>query len=107
MDGLRFLGIALLAISPVLGVVALAVRYAGARARPLTGVDYHRVHDAAALHRWAGRRLAILPATAFLLGLASLRMPGLALPLTGLFALVSMVVGAWIALGAERFNRPT
>ena len=107
MDGLRFLGIALLAISPVLGAVALVVGYAGARARPLTGVDYRRVHDAAALHRWAGRRLAILPATAFLLGLASLRMPGLALPLAGLFALVSMVVGAWIALGAERFNRPT
>lgn len=106
MDGLRFLGVALLALSPILAAVAVAVRYAGADARPLAGVDYRRVHDVAALHRWAGRRLAILPAAAFGLGLAALRMPALALPLTGLFAIISVVVGAWLGLGAERFNRP-
>lgn len=50
--------------------------------------------------------MAVLAVLAFGLGLASLRLPGLALPLTGVFAIIALVTGASIARGAERFARP-
>lgn len=85
--------------------VALAVRFAGT-ARILNTVDYARVNDAAALHRWAGNRLLLLPAAALAAGLASLRYPSLAFPL--LFAVVVwlIAVAIWVTVGSERFFRP-
>ena len=60
------LAIVQFALVPILLAVALAVRFAGV-AKPLNIVDYARVADPVALHRWAGNRLLLLPA-AFLVG---------------------------------------
>ncbi len=85
--------------------VALAVRFAGS-ARILNSVDYARVEDATALHRWAGNRLLLLPALAMAAGLISLRYPSLAFPLLlgSVVWLIAVAIG--ITVGADRFFRP-
>lgn len=95
-----------LMLVPILLVVALAVRFAG-KSRPLNNVDYGRVQDPAALHRWAGNRLLLLPAGFLASGLVALRHPLLTWPLLllGIMLLAVLVVGTWLALGAERFQR--
>lgn len=85
--------------------VALAVRFAGS-ARILNSVDYTRVEDAAALHRWAGNRLLLLPAAALAAGLASLHAAALALPLLFASILWLIAVAIWITVGSDRFFRP-
>ena len=97
------LAIIQLAMVPILLAVALAVRFAGS-SKPLNVVDYARVTDPVALHRWAGTRLLLLP-TAFLIGgLASLRTPGLVLLFLGTATVICLCVAVWLALGAERFQ---
>lgn len=93
-----------LMLVPILLVVALAVRFAG-KSRPLNNVNYGRVQDAAALHRWAGNRLLLLPAGFLASGLVALRHPLLTWPLLGIMLVAVLVVGTWLALGAERFQR--
>jgi hypothetical protein len=85
--------------------VALAVRFAGS-ARILNSVDYARVEDAAALHRWAGNRLLLLPAAALSAGLVSLRFAPLALPLLFASVLWLIAVAIWVTVGSDRFFRP-
>jgi len=92
----------LLLVLPMLGV-ALAIRFAG-RSRPLNVVDYARVTDPPALHRWAGNRLLLLPAMLLLSGLASLHRPGLCAILAGGVAVLIPVLATWLALGAEKFQ---
>lgn len=103
MENPNFIAIALFIVSPILVIIALAVRFAG-NSRPLNIVDYNRVEDATSLHRWAGNRLAILPATSLILGYVSFQNSRLSLLLLGLFIAIVLVVGAWVALGAERFQ---
>ena len=92
-----------LLLAPVLLVAALGVRLAGS-SKPLNVVDYERVEDRAALHRWPGNRLLSLPAVALTSGLVSLQEPGLSVVAFGLTVLVILAVGAWVALGAEKFQ---
>lgn len=92
------------ALVPILLAVALAVRFAGT-SRALNIVDYARVPDPPALHRWAGNRLLLLPTVFLAGGLGSLSVPQLALLWLGGAALASLGVGAWVALGAESYQR--
>lgn len=97
------LAIVQLILVPLLVVVALAVRSAGS-SKPLNIVDYARVTDPAALHRWACTRLLLLPAVFLVGGLASFRSPELALLFFGAATVVCLCVAVWVALGAERFQ---
>lgn len=98
-----FLAIIQIALAPMLLAVALAVRFAG-NSKPLNVVDYDRVTDRAALHRWAGDRLLLAPAIFFIGGLASLRFPELALLFLGGATIACLCAAAWLALGSERFQ---
>lgn len=92
-----------LAMVPLLLAVALAVRFAG-KAAVMTGVDYTRVDQPAALHRWAGRRLMLLPLVFLITGVLSWQAGGLALVLLGLGIAAGLVVAVWVMLGAEKFQ---
>ena len=92
------LAIIQLLLVPILLAVALGVRFAGS-SRPLNNVDYARVQDPAALHRWAGNRLLLLPAGFLLSGVASLQKPGISPVLFGLmlvaaFGFLPAIAGA-------------
>lgn len=97
------LAIVQLTLVPILLAVALAVRFAG-NSKPLNIVDYVRVTDPTALHRWAGTRLLLLPIAFLIGGLASLRAPWLSLVCFGVTTVFCLCIAAWIALGAERFQ---
>ncbi|WP_411834663.1 hypothetical protein [Pseudoxanthomonas mexicana] len=99
------LAIIQLLLVPVLLVPALAVRFAG-KSRPLNIVSYARVKDPAALHRWAGNRLAILPVLFLMSGLVSLQKPGLSAALLILMVLTVLIVAVSLAVGAEKFQNP-
>ncbi len=88
---------------PILLVVALAVRFAGT-SKPLNVVDYARVSDPVALHRWAGNRLLLLPVVFLVGSYTSYRFPALALLILGVATVVCLCVAVWRALGAERFQ---
>ncbi|MDQ3205965.1 MAG: hypothetical protein M3Q40_05580 [Pseudomonadota bacterium] len=103
MESLRAIAVVFFLLAPILLAVALAVRFAG-NSRPLNFVDYRKVADAAALHRWAGNRLAMLPLAAVACGVLALLKPESALPLMALFAVGVLGLASWIALGAERFQ---
>lgn len=98
------LSILLLLAGLLLGMMALAVRFAGDNAI-LSGTRPGDVPDMAAMNRWAGNRLLLLPLVALGFGAAGLREP--VYGLVGLFVL--LVVGfatiAWLLIGAERFRK--
>lgn len=99
------LAILQLALTPIMLALALAVRFAG-NSKPLNIVDYTRVNDPAALHRWAGTRLLLLPAAFLVGGLASVHSSaGLALLFLGASSVLCLCVAVWLASGAEKFQR--
>ena len=89
-------------IAAILAGAAIAVRAAGTR-RILNVVDYARVTDAPALHRWASNRMLPWPPVIALLGVVSLTNPRMALPL--LYALMVCVLAMVIMVcaGTSRF----
>ena len=91
------------ALVPILLAVALAVRFAGT-SKPLNVVDYARVADPEALHRWAGNRLLLLPVAFLAGGYTSHRFSELALLFLGAATVACLCVAVWLALGAERFQ---
>lgn len=97
------LAIVQFALVPILLVVALAVRFAGG-AKPLNVVDYARVSDPVALHRWAGNRLLVLPLLFLVGGYISYAFPTLALLILGAATVACLCVVAWLAVAAERFQ---
>ncbi|WP_222566146.1 hypothetical protein [Novilysobacter antarcticus] len=97
------LAIVQLLLVPVLLGVALTIRFAGT-STPLNGVDYGRVTDPSALHRWAGNRLLVLPLGYAMSGVASLLQPSLALLAFMAMVLVVLGVAIWVTLGAESFH---
>ncbi|MBD7955762.1 hypothetical protein H9654_16315 [Stenotrophomonas sp. Sa5BUN4] len=97
------LAIIQLFLVPVLLIPALAVRYAG-KSRPLNVVNYARVNDPSALHRWAGNRLAVLPLLFLISGLVSLHKPSLSAALLTLMIITMLVVAVSIAVGSEKFQ---
>ncbi|WP_374605057.1 hypothetical protein [Arenimonas sp.] len=100
---MAILSVLLLMAGMLLGVFALAVRFAGDNAI-LSGIRQGDVSDMAALNRWAGNRLLVLPVVALAFGAAGLREPlyGVA----GLFVLLVAGFGiiGWLMLGTERFR---
>ncbi|WP_349998359.1 hypothetical protein [Stenotrophomonas lacuserhaii] len=97
------LAIIQLLLVPVLLIPALAVRFAG-KSRPLNIVNYARVKDPSALHRWAGNRLAVLPLLFLISGLVSLHKPSLSAALLTLMIITMLVVAVSIAVGSEKFQ---
>jgi hypothetical protein len=95
--------IGLFVAAALLGVFALAVRFAGTD-RILNFVAYDRVADRAALHAWVGHRLLVLAAVAALLGVLAFRMPSLALLFVVGFIVATLVAVAWMVTGSGRFQ---
>lgn len=91
-------------VAPLLLVVGLAVATAG-RSRALNAVDYHRVDDPVALHRWVGRRLIVVSAGVAAIGVGTLVLPSWA---PGFGVLLALWLPAGIGLsmaGVSRFVR--
>lgn len=97
------LAIIQLLLVPVLLIPALAVRFAG-ESRPLNIVNYARVKDPSALHRWAGNRLAVLPLLFLISGLVSLQKPSLSAALLILMVITMLVVAVSLVVGSEKFQ---
>jgi hypothetical protein len=95
--------IALLLVTPILLVAALAVRFAGNR-RVLNSIDYSTVTDPAGLNRWSGNRLFLLPALSLFFGVLSLSRPALSIIGGGIVVLATVLVVVWIAAGSDRFR---
>lgn len=84
-------------------LMAFAVRSSGRR-RILSSVDYPAVLDPAALHRWVGNRLLLMPAWSALATVASVLWPTAAVAIVVLFFLALVLTGIWvIGIGASRF----
>ena len=103
MEQFALMGIVQLVVAGFMAVVASAVRFAGA-SQPLNIVDYSRVDDAPALHRWTGNRLFLVPLVFAASGLISLQDPSCALPLLFCSLLVCLGVLVWLAVGVARFH---
>lgn len=99
------LAIVQLVAVPILLAVALALRFGGRQVRALDQVDYARVADPAALHRWAGNRMLLLPVVFLATGLLSFQRPDWSLPLLLLATLITVVIGMLVSLGSERFQQ--
>jgi len=104
MDSFRILAVILLSATPILAIIAAAVRFAG-NSRILNMVDYAKVEDAPAMHAWVGRRMAVLPALSLVLGLLALLQAALALFLFGLFVIITLAFVVWLTLSVERFQK--
>lgn len=79
------------------------MRFAGS-GKWLNFVDYGKVDDPAALHRWTGNRLLLLAMLVTGLATCAWRLPAQAF-LFVLFAFVLMVATwIWIAVGSGRFQ---
>ena len=98
------MSIAIVIMTPIILIAALAVRFAG-RSHALNVVDYARVSDPEGLHIWAGNRLLVLAAVCAALAGFALVFPSLswALLLASIIAIV--VVAIWLATGAARFQQ--
>lgn len=91
-------------IAPLLLVLGLAVATAG-RSRALNSVDYHRVDDPVALHRWVGRRLIVVAAGVAAIGVGALVVPNWA-PAFGVLLAVWLPAGIGLSMaGVSRFVR--
>lgn len=99
----KLLAIIQLLLVPVLLIPALAVRFAG-KSRPLNIVNYARVKDPSALHRWAGNRLTVLPLLSLISGLVSLQKPSLSAALLMLMIITILIVAVSLAVGSEKFQ---
>lgn len=90
--------------APLLLVVGLAVATAG-RSRVLNSVDYHRVHDPVALHRWVGRRLIVVGAGVAAIGIGTVFLPNWA-PALGVSLALWLPAGLGLCIaGTARFVR--
>ena len=103
MEQFALIGIAQLVLAGLMAAVASAVRFAGA-SQPLNIVDYSRVDDPPALHRWAGNRLFLVPVVFAASGLFSMQRPSWALPLLFCSLIVCLGVLVWLAVGVARFH---
>lgn len=95
--------IAILIAFPILFVVALAVRFAGT-AKILNIVEYAKVKDPVALHRWAGNRLLVLSLIVALLGAASLQLPAYGTLFVITFIVAVFITVFCILIGSGKFQ---
>lgn len=95
--------IAIFIAIPILFVVALAVRFAGA-AKILNVVEYSKVKDPVALHTWAGNRLLVLSLIVLLLGTASLQYPTYGALFVIAFIFAVLVTVFWLMIGSGKFQ---
>lgn len=91
-------------LAPLLLVLGLAVATAG-RSRALNSVDYRRVNDPVALHRWVGRRLIVIAAGVAAIGIGLVFLPNWA-PAFGMLLALWLPVGIGLCIaGMSRFVR--
>ncbi|MCE3003395.1 MAG: hypothetical protein LW860_11960 [Xanthomonadaceae bacterium] len=91
-------------LAPLLTVLGLAVLTAGS-SRVLNGVDYARVDDPQALHRWAGARLLIVAVGVAVLGVLAVYVPAHATVLGVALALWLLLGLGAVMAGTSRFVR--
>ena len=96
-------GIVLLLVTPILLMVALAVRFAGNRP-VLNSIDHSTIIDVAGLNRWAGNRLFLLPILSLAFGSLSLGRPALGIIGGGILVLAGILVMVRILAGSDRFR---
>jgi hypothetical protein len=91
-------------VAAVCAFAAFSQLFAG-RAQRLANIDYSRVADPAALNRWAGLRMLVLPVVSLLnAALAGFALvPGVWLWCAFVAAVATVVL--WTVLGARRFQR--
>lgn len=91
-------------LTPFLLLLALAVRFSG-RSKILNSVDYQRISDLPAFHRWTGNRLLVLPLLAVVTVFLSVQVPHFAPVIVVLFFFSIFVVSiAVIAGGTSKFS---
>lgn len=91
-------------VAPLLLVAGLAVAAAG-RSRVLNSVDYHRVDDPVALHRWVGSRLIVVSAGVGAIGVGAWVLPDWA-PAFGVLLALWLPAGIGLGIaGVSRFVR--
>ncbi|MFN7551323.1 MAG: hypothetical protein ACK59M_18445 [Pseudomonadota bacterium] len=91
-------------VAPPMLVAGLAVATAG-RSPALDSVDYHRVDDPVALHRWVGRRLIVVAAGVAAIGVGALVLPNWA-PAFGVLLALWLPAGIGLSIaGVSRFVR--
>ena len=95
--------IAIVVMTLVVLIAALAVRFAG-DSRVLNVVDYSRVADPRSLHAWAGNRLLALAAICAGLSGCALAFPRTSLWLLGAAVIAVVAIAIWIATGSARFH---
>lgn len=100
-DALTIFSVLLLGITPLLLVVALAVRFAK-RAPVLSNVPYDNVSDREALHRRVGNKLFALPIASLLCGGLGLYDPGRAGIYLACFVCVFLLSVGYVIAVANR-----
>jgi len=98
------MSLVLFLLTPILLVIALAVRFAG-NARVLNIFDYAHIADPLALHAWAGNRLLILPFCCAGLGTMSLTNPSWSWVCGAVGIGLIPVIVIWVAAGTVKFQR--
>ena len=97
------ISVVLLLFSGLMLVIGLAVRFSG-RSTVFIVHEPEKVKDMAALNRYAGNRLLLVPLVGFPFGVQGLEAPVVGLLggfVTGL-ALVAVLI--WVSVGVERFK---
>ena len=97
------ISVVLLLFSGLMLVIGLAVRFSGRRTVFIVH-EPEKVRDMAALNRYVGHRLLLVPLVAFPLGIQGLEIPvvGLIGGFVAGLALVAVLV--WVSVGIERFK---
>jgi hypothetical protein len=88
--------------SVILLFVALGVRFAG-DAKILNFVEYQRIGDAPALHRWAGTRLLLAALSGIALAVVGFWQPQFAVAIFCAFMLLLGAIIIWLLAGSSDF----
>jgi len=100
---MAIISVVLLMFAGITLVAALAVRFSG-KDSILSGIDTQNMSNMAAVNRYAGNRLLLVPLVAFPLGFAGLKTPIIGLIGGFVVALTFISVFIWVAIGVERFK---
>lgn len=99
---MELLAVVQLVTSAILLAVALGVRFSGG-ARIFNFVEYQRIANVPALHRWAGNKLLLVALTGMSLAVVSFARPQFA---TAFFCALMLILGAvvvWLLVGSAKF----
>jgi hypothetical protein len=99
---LSVIGALVLATTPVAILIWAAVRFAGSTS-VLNFLESDRVRDMAAVNRWVGNRLLLLPIGMAVAGWMGLHSPLAAMLSLPALALLLIGVLAWVMAGVRKF----